>query len=58
VANLAARLCAEANAGQILASTRVADAVEDVVGAVSVEPLRVKGFHRPMPAVDILRLKA
>ncbi len=57
VANLAARLCAEAKAGQILASTRVADAVDDVIEAVPVDPLTLKGFHRPMPAVDILRLK-
>src|SRR5262245_11398723 len=57
VANLAARLCAEAKAGQILASTRVGDAVDDLVEATPVEPLTLKGFHRPMPAVDILRLR-
>jgi class 3 adenylate cyclase len=57
VANLAARLCAEARAGQILASTRVGDAVEDLVEAEPVDPLTLKGFHRPMPAVDILRLR-
>ena len=57
VANLAARLCAEAKAGQILASTRVGDAVDDIIEAEPVEPLTLKGFHRPMPAVDILRLK-
>ena len=57
VANLAARLCAEAKAGQILASTRVGDAVEDIAEATPVDPLTLKGFHRPMPAVDILRLK-
>ena len=57
VANLSARLCAEAKAGQILASTRIGDAVEDLVDAEAVEPLTLKGFHRPMPAVDILRLK-
>jgi class 3 adenylate cyclase len=57
VANLAARLCAEAKAGQILASTRVGDAVDDIIEVEPVEPLTLKGFHRPMPAVDILRLK-
>ena len=57
VTNLAARLCAEAKAGQILASTRVGDAVGDIIEAEPVEPLTLKGFHRPMPAVDILRLK-
>jgi class 3 adenylate cyclase len=57
VANLAARLCGEAKAGQILASTRVADAVEDIVAGDAVDPLTLKGFHRPMPAVDIVGLK-
>ena len=57
VANLAARLCGEAKAGQILASTRVADAVEDIVESAPMEPLTLKGFHRPMPATDILRLR-
>jgi class 3 adenylate cyclase len=57
VANLAARLCAEAKAGQILASTRVADAVEDAVETAPIEPLTLKGFHRPMPAVDVLGVK-
>jgi class 3 adenylate cyclase len=58
VANLAARLCAEAGAGQILASARVADAVEDLFETAPVEPLTLKGFHRSMPAVDVLGLKA
>ena len=57
VANLAARLCGEAKAGQILASTRVTDAVEDIIESAPMDPLTLKGFHRPMPAVDILRLK-
>jgi class 3 adenylate cyclase len=58
VTNFAARLCGEAKAGQILASTRVADAVEGLVETVEVEPVKLKGFHRPMPAVDVLKLKA
>jgi class 3 adenylate cyclase len=57
VTNLAARLCGEAKAGQILAATRVADAVEDVIESAEVEPVTLKGFHRPMPAVDVLKLK-
>jgi class 3 adenylate cyclase len=56
VANLAARLCAEAKAGQILASTRVTDAADGVVETAAIEPLTLKGFHRPMPAVDVLGL--
>ena len=58
VTNLAARLCGEAKAGQILASTRVADAVEDIIEGEAVDPLTLKGFHRPTPAVDIRRLKS
>jgi class 3 adenylate cyclase len=58
VTNLAARLCGEAKAGQILASTRVADAVEDLIEGEAVDPLTLKGFHRPIPAVDIWRLKS
>ncbi len=57
VANLAARLCAEAKAGQILVTTRVADAVKDIIESVEIEPLTLKGFHRPMPTVDVVGLK-
>jgi class 3 adenylate cyclase len=57
VANLAARLCAEARAGQILASARVVDAAEDLFETAPVEALTLKGFHRPMPAVDVLGLR-
>jgi class 3 adenylate cyclase len=57
VTNFAARLCGEAKAGQILAATRVADAVEDLIESAGVEPVTLKGFHRPMPAVDVLKLK-
>jgi adenylate cyclase len=57
VTNFAARLCGEAKAGQILAATRVADAVDDLIESVEVEPVTLKGFHRPMPAVDVLKLK-
>jgi class 3 adenylate cyclase len=57
VTNFAARLCGEARAGQILAATRVADAVGDIIESAEVEPVTLKGFHRPMPAVDVLKLK-
>jgi len=57
VANFAARLCAEAKASQILVATRVADAVEGLIDSVEVEPITLKGFHRPMAAVDVLKLK-
>jgi class 3 adenylate cyclase/CheY-like chemotaxis protein len=58
VTNLAARLCGEAKAGQILAATRVADALDEgLIESAEVEPVTLKGFHRPMPAVDVLKLK-
>jgi len=54
VTNLAARLCGEAAAGEILVSQRVRAALE---GAVATEPageLVLKGFHRPVPAFRVL----
>jgi len=54
VTNLAARLCGEAAAGEILVSQRVRAALE---GAVATEPageLVLKGFHRPVPALRVL----
>jgi len=55
VTNLASRLCDEARAGQILISQRVFALVEDVVEAAHVGDLALKGFHRPMPAYDVVR---
>jgi class 3 adenylate cyclase len=55
VTNLAARLCGEAKAGQILISQRVHGLVGPWVDAVAVEPLSLKGFSRPIPAHDVLR---
>jgi adenylate cyclase len=57
VTNLAARLCGEARPGQILVSSRVVASTE---GMVEVEPageLSLKGFHRPITAFNILRVK-
>jgi class 3 adenylate cyclase len=58
VTNLAARLCAEARAGQILLSARVASEVEDLVEAEEVGALALKGFARAVPAFRLVRLKA
>jgi adenylate cyclase len=58
VTNLAARLCAEAQAGQILVSQRVYMAVETLVEAESVRELSLKGFHKPAAAFNVARLKA
>ncbi|MFQ5973999.1 MAG: adenylate/guanylate cyclase domain-containing protein [Alphaproteobacteria bacterium] len=57
VTNLAARLCGEAQPGQILISARVASGVEDLVEAEEVGALTLKGFARPVPAFNLLRLK-
>jgi class 3 adenylate cyclase len=56
VANLAARLCENAAAGQILVSQRVFGAVESLVESRALGELALKGFRRPVPAYDIVRL--
>jgi class 3 adenylate cyclase len=58
VANLAARLCAEARGGQILISRRVFALVEDFVETEPVGELVLKGFHKPVLAFDVMRLKS
>ena len=57
VTNLAARLCGEAKPGQILAPRRFFGTVEDLVEAEAIGELSLKGFHRPLTAYNILRLK-
>jgi adenylate cyclase len=57
VTNLAFRLCTEASPGQILISQRIYAAVADLVEAQEVGPLQLKGFHRPVVAFEIERLK-
>jgi class 3 adenylate cyclase len=57
VTNLAARLCGESKVGQILASARVVAAAESDVETAAVEGLVLKGFLKPVPAFDVLRLK-
>jgi class 3 adenylate cyclase/CheY-like chemotaxis protein len=56
VTNLAARLCGEAKAGQILVSQRVRGAVEAVVEAEPVGDLSLKGFSRPVPTFNVVGL--
>ena len=55
--NLAARLCGEAGASEILVSRRVAGAVEDLVSLEALEPLTLKGLARPVPAFRVLALR-
>jgi adenylate cyclase len=57
VTNLAARLCGEAGASQILISQRVYAAVDDIVVAEPVGELALKGFVNPVPAFNIIALK-
>jgi adenylate cyclase len=57
VTNLASRLCDEAAPWQILISQRVCAAVETIVDAEPVGELTLKGFSRPMPAFNVLRVK-
>jgi adenylate cyclase len=57
VTNLAARLCAEAKGGQILAPARVVAAVEEIADAEEVGELALKGFHRPVLTFNVIGLK-
>jgi class 3 adenylate cyclase/CheY-like chemotaxis protein len=57
VCNLASRLCSEARPGQVLVSRKVMAAVEDLVETEPVGELSLKGFHRPVSAFNVLRLR-
>ncbi len=56
VTNLAARLCGEAKPGQTLISTRVLSSVEDLAEVEPVGELQLKGFLKPVPAYNVIRL--
>jgi class 3 adenylate cyclase len=53
VTNLAARLCGEAGAWQILLSQRVHAAVQEIVISEPVGDLTLRGFSKPVRAYDI-----
>ena len=57
VTNLAARLCSEAQGGQILISSQVAGALEDLVECEEVGALSLKGLVRPVPTLRVVGLK-
>lgn len=57
VSNLAARLCAEAKAGQTLVERRVLNCVEDLVEWEPLGELAMKGIPRPVSAFNVLRLQ-
>jgi adenylate cyclase len=58
VTNLAARLCGEAKGGQVLVTSRVAGAVEDLVDCEEVGALALKGLLRPVPTFSVVGLKS
>jgi class 3 adenylate cyclase len=53
----AARLCAEAQAGDVLASQRVVAAVDDLVVPEALGALPLKGFHRPVPTFRLVAMR-
>jgi len=54
--NLAARLCGEAQHGQILVSGRALQLIEGFVRTEAVGNLALKGFHRPAAAYNVIGL--
>jgi class 3 adenylate cyclase len=57
VTNLAARLCGEARPGQILVAPRVLAALDDQVDVEALGEMALKGFLRPVPVFNIVRLR-
>ena len=55
VTNLAARLCAEAKGGQVLACRKTMAALESAYQFDPVGPLTLKGFEKPVPAFALRR---
>jgi len=58
VNNLAARLCAQAETGQVLISQRVFGRVEGRVVAEPVGALPLKGIKDPVPAYNVVSMRA
>jgi adenylate cyclase len=58
VTNLAARLCSEAKARQILTNQRTLSKIETLVEVEPLEELQLKGVARPVAAFNIVKLKA
>ncbi|HEV2056588.1 MAG TPA: response regulator [Methylomirabilota bacterium] len=57
VTNLAARLCGEAKGGQVLVTSRVAGALEDLIECEEVGALALKGFLKAVPTFSVLGLR-
>jgi class 3 adenylate cyclase/CheY-like chemotaxis protein len=58
VINLASRLCSEATDGQILASARLASAVEDIAEIEDLGERTLRGMARPVPVRNLVTIKA
>ena len=57
VTNLAARLCAEAQGGQVLITSRVAAETEEIIQAEEVGALSLRGLSRPVPTFNVVGLR-
>ncbi|MGH7335376.1 MAG: hypothetical protein ACREKS_22060 [Candidatus Rokuibacteriota bacterium] len=57
VTNLAARLCGEAKGGQVLVTSRVAAALENLIECEEVGALSLRGLLRPVPTFSVVRLR-
>jgi class 3 adenylate cyclase len=58
VPNLAARLCGQAGAGEIVLDAQTEQDVAHLADTESVGPLNLRGFHHPVPAFRLKALKA
>jgi adenylate cyclase len=58
VTNLAARLCGEARAGQVLVAPRVLTALDHLVEAEPLGDVVLKGFLRPLAVFNVMRLRS
>jgi class 3 adenylate cyclase len=58
VPNLAARLCGQAGAGEIVLDAQTEQDVAHLADTESVGPLSLRGFHHPVPAFRLKALKA
>ena len=58
VSNLSARLCQEADDGQILVSQQVYAEIEPFAEAKPVGPLALRGFAKPVAVYDVVGLRA
>jgi class 3 adenylate cyclase len=57
VPNLAARLCGEARAGEILLDAQSEQEIAQLAHTEPVGPLRLRGFFQPVPAFRFRALK-